>query len=67
MPATTHTFHQMEGMVVGKDISVGHLIGAMKTLLRGIFGRDLDVRLRPGLLPLRRARLRARRALSLLQ
>jgi phenylalanyl-tRNA synthetase alpha chain len=36
-----HTFHQMEGLVVGKDISVGHLIGAMKTLLRGIFGREL--------------------------
>ncbi len=46
-----HTFHQMEGLVVGKDISVGHLIGAMKTLLRGIFGRDLDVRLRPGYFP----------------
>ncbi len=43
-----HTFYQMEGLVVGKDISVAHLIGAMKTLLRGIFGRDLDVRLRPG-------------------
>ena len=46
-----HTFHQMEGLVVGKDISVGHLIGAMKTLLRGIFGRDLEVRLRPGYFP----------------
>ena len=46
-----HTFHQMEGLVVGVDISVGHLIGAMKTLLRGIFGRDLEVRLRPGYFP----------------
>ena len=46
-----HTFHQMEGLVVGKDISVGHLIGAMKTLLRGIFGKDIDVRLRPGYFP----------------
>jgi phenylalanyl-tRNA synthetase alpha chain len=46
-----HTFHQMEGLVVGKDICVGHLIGAMKTLLRGIFGKDLDVRLRPGHFP----------------
>jgi len=46
-----HTFHQMEGMVVGRDISVGNLIGAMKTLLRGIFGKDLDVRLRPGHFP----------------
>ena len=46
-----HSFYQMEGMVVGRDISVGHLIGAMRTLLRGIFGRDLDVRLRPGHFP----------------
>lgn len=46
-----HTFHQMEGLVVGKNISVGHLIGAMKTLLRGIFKRELDVRLRPGYFP----------------
>ncbi|MFP6604967.1 MAG: phenylalanine--tRNA ligase subunit alpha, partial [Myxococcota bacterium] len=46
-----HTFYQMEGMVVARDISVGHLIGAMRTLLRGIFGRDLEVRLRPGYFP----------------
>jgi phenylalanyl-tRNA synthetase alpha chain len=46
-----HTFHQMEGLVVGKDISVGHLIGAMKTLLRGVFGREIEIRLRPGYFP----------------
>ena len=46
-----HTFHQMEGLVVDRDVSVGHLIGAMKTLLRGIFKRELEVRLRPGYFP----------------
>jgi phenylalanyl-tRNA synthetase alpha chain len=46
-----HTFHQMEGLVVGEGISVGHLIGSMKTLLRGIFGRDIEIRLRPGYFP----------------
>ena len=46
-----HTFYQMEGMVVARGLSVGHLIGAMRTLLRGIFGRDLEVRLRPGYFP----------------
>ena len=46
-----HTFHQMEGLVVDRNISVAHLIGAMKTLLRGIFHRDLEVRLRPGHFP----------------
>ncbi|QDU84865.1 Phenylalanine--tRNA ligase alpha subunit [Planctomycetes bacterium Pla163] len=46
-----HTFHQMEGLVVGDGISVAHLIGTMKTFLREVFERDLDVRLRPGYFP----------------
>ncbi len=46
-----HTFYQMEGLVIDRDVSVAHLIGAMKTLLRGIFDRELDVRLRPGFFP----------------
>lgn len=46
-----HTFHQMEGLVIGKDVSVAHLISTMKTLLRGVFGREIDVRLRPGYFP----------------
>ncbi|MBM3990934.1 MAG: phenylalanine--tRNA ligase subunit alpha [Planctomycetes bacterium] len=46
-----HTFHQMEGLVVGQHVSVGHLIAAMKTLLRGIFGREIEIRLRPGYFP----------------
>ena len=46
-----HTFHQMEGLVIGKDISVAHLISTMKTLLRGVFGREIEVRLRPGYFP----------------
>jgi len=46
-----HTFHQMEGLVVDRNVSVGHLIHAMKTLLRGIFKKDIEVRLRPGYFP----------------
>ena len=46
-----HTFHQMEGLVVGEDITVGHLIGTMKTFLREVFRRDLEIRLRPGFFP----------------
>lgn len=46
-----HTFHQLEGLVIDRDVSVGHLIGAMKTLLRGIFRKDLEIRLRPGFFP----------------
>ena len=46
-----HTFHQMEGLVVGEGITVGHLIGTMKTFLREVFEKDLEVRLRPGYFP----------------
>jgi phenylalanyl-tRNA synthetase alpha chain len=46
-----HTFHQLEGLVVDKHVSVAHLIHSMKTLLRGIFRKDVEVRLRPGFFP----------------
>ncbi len=46
-----HTFYQLEGMMVDKDVSVANLIYFMKTLLSGIFGREETVRLRPGYFP----------------
>jgi phenylalanyl-tRNA synthetase alpha chain len=46
-----HTFYQLEGMMVDRDVSVAHLIYFMKTLLSGIFRRDVTVRLRPGYFP----------------
>jgi phenylalanyl-tRNA synthetase alpha chain len=44
-------FHQVEGMMVGPDVSVSHLIYFMRTLLQKFFGRDVTVRLRPGFFP----------------
>ncbi|MDD0852389.1 phenylalanine--tRNA ligase subunit alpha [Halobacteriovorax sp. GB3] len=44
-------FQQLEGMMVGKDISVGNLIYFMKVALKEIFKRDVEVRLRPGFFP----------------
>ena len=44
-------FNQLEGMMVGKDVSVAHLIYFMKTLLKEIFKKDVKVRLRPGFFP----------------
>lgn len=49
--AHEHTFYQLEGLVVDKDISISNLIGVMKELLRGVFGREVEVRLRPGFFP----------------
>jgi phenylalanyl-tRNA synthetase alpha chain len=46
-----HTFYQLEGMMVDRDVSVAHLIYFMKTLLSQIFRRDVTVRLRPGYFP----------------
>lgn len=46
-----HTFHQLEGFVVDKDISVANLIHTQKMVLRQIFKKDVAVRLRPGYFP----------------
>ena len=46
-----HTFYQLEGMMVDRDVSVAHLLYFMKTLLTAIFRRDVAVRLRPGYFP----------------
>ena len=46
-----HTFYQLEGMMVDKDVSVAHLLYFMKTLLSAIFKREVTVRLRPGYFP----------------
>jgi phenylalanyl-tRNA synthetase alpha chain len=46
-----HTFYQVEGMMVDRDVSVSHLIYFMQTLLSSVFGRKVTVRLRPGYFP----------------
>jgi len=46
-----HTFYQIEGLMIDKDISIANLVAVMKELLSGIFQRDIEVRLRPGYFP----------------
>lgn len=46
-----HTFYQLEGMLIDREVSVAHLIYFMKTLLTAIFHREVTVRLRPGFFP----------------
>jgi phenylalanyl-tRNA synthetase alpha chain len=46
-----HTFYQLEGMMIDREVSVANLIYFMKTLLSGIFKREVTVRLRPGYFP----------------
>ncbi|MFB3825522.1 MAG: phenylalanine--tRNA ligase subunit alpha [Bryobacteraceae bacterium] len=46
-----HTFYQVEGMMIDREVSVAHLVYFMKTMLTGIFKREVTVRLRPGYFP----------------
>lgn len=46
-----NTFFQIEGVVVDKDVSVANLIYFMKEMLKGVFNKDIEVRLRPGFFP----------------
>jgi phenylalanyl-tRNA synthetase alpha chain len=46
-----HTFYQLEGMMVDRDVSIAHMLYFMKGLLEAIFGREVTVRLRPGFFP----------------
>ena len=46
-----NTFYQIEGMVVGENISSANLIQTMNVLLKEIFKKDVVTRLRPGYFP----------------
>lgn len=46
-----NTFFQLEGMMVGADISIANLIYFMKTMLSKVLKQDVNVRLRPGFFP----------------
>lgn len=46
-----HTFHQLEGLMVDREVSVAHLVYFMKLMVSAVFHRDVTVRLRPGYFP----------------
>jgi len=49
----THTpmFHQVEGLMVDKDINFSHLKGVLEAFLHQMFGPDTPVRFRPSYFP----------------
>jgi phenylalanyl-tRNA synthetase alpha chain len=49
----THTpmFHQVEGLMVGKGISLGDLKGILTTFVHQMFGPDVGLRFRPSFFP----------------
>ncbi|MCX5749230.1 MAG: phenylalanine--tRNA ligase subunit alpha [Candidatus Saganbacteria bacterium] len=44
-------FHQLEGLLVGDDITMSDLKGTLTKFLRKMFGRDRKVRFRPSFFP----------------
>ncbi len=46
-----NTFFQVEGMMIDENISISNLIYFMKTMLSNVFGKNVEVRLRPGFFP----------------
>lgn len=46
-----NTFYQVEGIVVDKNIGIGHLKFTITTMLSDIFGKEVNIRMRPGYFP----------------
>lgn len=46
-----HTFYQLEGVYVDKDIHAGHLIATLKTFLQEYYQKELEVKTQPFYFP----------------
>lgn len=46
-----NTFFQLEGMMIDENVSISNLIYFMKEMLTNVFGKEIEVRLRPGFFP----------------
>jgi phenylalanyl-tRNA synthetase alpha chain len=46
-----HTFHQLEGLVVDKDISLAHMKGVLEVVAQHLYGKETKIRLRPKFYP----------------
>lgn len=47
----SHQFHQVEGLVVGENITMADLKGILQLVAKTIFGEDREIRLRPSYFP----------------
>ncbi|MBQ4075128.1 MAG: phenylalanine--tRNA ligase subunit alpha [Clostridia bacterium] len=49
----THSpvFHQIEGLVIDKDVTMGDLKGTLDAFAKRLYGDDIDVRFRPSFFP----------------
>jgi phenylalanyl-tRNA synthetase alpha chain len=47
----SHQFTQMEGLVVGHNISIANLKGTLEMMVHHLFGKEREIRLRPSYFP----------------
>ena len=47
----SHQFHQIEGLVVDKNVTMGDLKGTLEVMMKKMFGEDRKIRLRPSYFP----------------
>lgn len=47
----SHQFHQIEGLVVGENVSMGDLKGTLEMIIKKMFGEERQIRLRPSYFP----------------
>ncbi|MFD2305747.1 phenylalanine--tRNA ligase subunit alpha [Enterococcus termitis] len=47
----SHQFHQIEGLVIDKNITMGDLKGTLEVVMKKMFGADRSIRLRPSYFP----------------
>jgi phenylalanyl-tRNA synthetase alpha chain len=46
-----HTFYQVEGLLVDKDINLGHMLGTLKTFLESYFEQKIEYKTQPFYFP----------------
>lgn len=46
-----HTFYQLEGMYVGKDVTVGNLMATLKEFMRVYYNKDVEIKTQPFYFP----------------
>jgi len=46
-----HTFYQLEGVYVGKDVHAGNLAATIRAWLSNYYGRDIDIKIQPFYFP----------------
>lgn len=46
-----HTFYQLEGIYVSKDVTVGHLMATLKEFMKSYYKRDVEIKTQPFYFP----------------